>query len=397
MRNLKRKGLALAMMACILTMAACGKKPENHAGVFTDYQYVNGQLSATVSDKLVFQAEVTEPPAENASVLHAVWKNYEGDWHRLAYPFFQQEELQFIEPEDNWGGGVAKTVDNQESLLIFLPGVSFRYSAIDQTNKWYNSALQHWIFQDVKTQKILDKNPVVLPGVSEEKELESFSKQEAIEFVRKTINNLDLPLAEQPRVIYALDFESLEKMRLQMNRDMGVENDPDSPFYMQPFSPEDEAYYLLWEYEYDRVPLLSGNILSGANNILRDRYNEQGATLCAIVKQNEVVFMESQRYLYDIVEKDDPQQVISLEEAAARLPEYYEQVLLEETRTVSSIYFCYVPVLVEMQESQPETAVFDLVPCWVAEASYQRNGKYYWEFSYMNALTGEFLPITRQN
>ena len=389
----KAAGGLLCVLSILYGAIGCAQPPEKTPETAVDYQYDDGHLRAELGEKLIVDAYVREPAVQDAAILHAALKQIDCSWEEASRILLGEEELEFREATPPISEmNTALTADREGQVFMFIPGWHFYWHTHAKSGKWYNTAIQQWVFEEASQREGLYRYPVTVPGVSAEAELEGLSKSEAITILKEKLDVLKLPLSEEPTCVLALDLPALENMREKWNTKSGVTDN--SPAFMQEFVKEDEAYYILWDYSYEGIALLSGNIDVGdSHNLVRRQWAERGATLMAVVSRQGVEYVESYQNLYDVEKKEEPAEILSIEEVLHLLPMYYERVLLEEERTVQHLSLCYVPVPVTLSLDDHTKSKIDLVPCWVAEARYERNGHQFWEFCYINALTGEFLPV----
>ena len=163
---------------------------------------------------------------------------------------------------------------------------------------------------------------------------------------------------------------------------------------------------MLWLDEWNGVSVATGNrsnATQGAKGIRE--YPEEGVYTIIFINKSGILYFNRSTAMYKETGREKKQDIISLQDAIARLDEHYSKVLMQTEHTLYRVNFCYVPDKVGEEEKTVQLSdgneygytVYDvdMIPAWCLEVRYQGrvdDPEDVWnEMIYVNAQTGEFI------
>lgn len=414
----------LAGMIIILLAAGCAENPEKYeaeGNMVTDYQESDTHVTGKIGDWITIDADIQSHPAEASyEVIHCKTDDTDNRelYKKVFFPEVETSKLIdwdygtvyengtcFIsygtEYDDNDVQYDSRGLPYTNREIIWLPNNELSY---DENS--YRDFIRYCVLVESKMQNknwdsYWTKNPEEMP-VDKELELEGYTKEKAIQDTREILNQLQINACDEPEVIYAIrrkDFEEEYKSVLE-----GYKEDPRAETNEIPEA--DEYYYMLWLDEWNGVSVATGNrsnATQGAKGIRE--YPEEGVCTIIFINKSGILYFNRSTAMYKEMGREEKQDIISLQDAIARLDEHYSKVLMQTEHTLYRVNFCYVPDKVGEEEKTVQLSdgneygytVYDvdMIPAWCLEVRYQGRvdaPEDVWnEMIYVNAQTGEFI------
>ena len=355
--------------------------------VVGQFAYENGHLIAR-TEQFVYDADVSVPEQEEAAVLYAGYRTLESDWKEAAACLFSasEEELIFREAWENDGTvSSVRTADHCRAAGIVTGQSYVFYDDIPEGEKNRLPVIEKWLkLQETKEGvPCLQLYPNRLSDTVFPEQLDGFSREEACSLFLSSMKGFDLPLKSEPEAVLAFDAAALESMKADIQKVYNGE----APWYSGTYERKDEVYLLIWEYEYDGIPLVSARCRNNDGISGMMRYEPSiGGTVTAMVGRGGLISVQMYGQVFRETQRSDPSKIISLAEAVHVLEESAGEETPGTVRTVADIRLCYVPT----GGGQAQTSV--LVPCYVFSCFEGEEIPHIWEVFCVNALTGEILP-----
>ncbi|MDY3727725.1 MAG: hypothetical protein SO015_06165 [Wujia sp.] len=421
---MRKRMLGIGILLVLALTAGCAENPEKYeteGNVVTDYQESDTHVTGKIGDWITIDADIQSRPVETSyEVIH-----YETDDEnkRELYKkvFFSEAE---VEKLIDWDFGQTRedgTCLINEGIEYDDGDVQYDWNGLPYTNReiiWkptnevnydensyrnlirLNALLENCIKEEnselgwILTPETLQVKNVI--------ELAGYTKEEAIQDARELLNQLQINACENPVVIYAIRREDWEK-----EYENGLEMYGDDPrAETSEVSENDEFYYMIWLDQLNEIPVVTGNRSSTAQNTKGIReYPEEGVYNTIFANKDGILYFSRSTAMYKETGREEKQDIISLQDAIARLDEHYSDVLMQTEHTLYRVNFCYVPDKVGEEEKLVQLSdgneygytVYDLdmIPAWSLEVEYMgsvNNPDDIWhEMIYVNAQTGEFI------
>ena len=421
---MRKRMFGIGILLVLALTAGCAENPEKYeteGNVVTDYQESDTHVTGKIGDWITIDADIQSCPVETSyEVIH-----YETDDEnkRELYKkaFFSETEAEKlidwdfgkkredgtclitegIEYDDgdvqyDWNG---LPYTNRE--IIWKPNNEVRYNENSYRNLIRFSILLENNVRREGLEQYWMQVPEVLQ-VAEGTELTGYTKEEAIQDARELLNQLQINACEDPIAIYAIrreDWKEEYEIILEAYGD-----DPSAE--TSQVSENDEFYYIMWLDELNGIPVATGNrsIASQGAKGIRE-YPEEGVYNIIFANKDGILYFNRNTAMYKETGREEKQDIISLQDAIARLDEHYSDALIRTEHTLYCVNFCYVPDKVGEEEKLVQLSdgneygytVYDvdMIPAWCLEVRYQGRvddpNDIWHEMIYVNAQTGEFI------
>lgn len=367
--------LCSVLIAAILS--GCAKAPEE-GSKNNIYQLEGNHISGQLAENLALEGTFVGTDLTEASVLQVRFDDGPSvdDVAKLLFHGTYKIEEHPIEKATYTA--IADSISGYESLLYASASNLIDYRG-PESEKYEVIQL---VTPDTEPEFYRSRWAETLPGAVET-ELADFSGEEAKAICREYFDKLEIQVMPEPYVIMGLTPEELERLAQESK-------------YVESYTkPEKGCYYMLWELQLEGIPIISGNYpeMGSSEFHVRDGY-ERGSLAVVILNTDGIQKLEIRSNQYQILEQQEAQPLKSLEEIIGKIPDYYENTLLQDVHTINKVQFCYVPVLKELKEEDNGTiGYFEMIPSWIAEVQYKPTGRnhFYFDIIYINAITGEII------
>ena len=398
---MKRGVLFLAVM--LLAVSSCAKAPETHSTVVSGYEEAEGHITGKIGDKIVIDANVlTSPERETYELLKGTWDDENHKDVYDAFAFSMEEEV--IEEVNTLRSGAVDYIcylSSDGTPAEINCNYGYTYNAGSGRFSYYNDFFTAEIDYSMVQYLCGYPNEMVMwipmpeePVESLPDEIEGFPREEAVRTVKETLDGLGLSVMEMPRVCLAVSKKTFPKEAEEALRELQEMYPNDYQKYYQ--EDDHDFYYMLWQYTINDTPFEYGNRTSAkSENFAVREAPDNGAVLAVIVDETGIRYISSDEG-YRVTGREEAKPVLSLEQAVEKIPDFYNDRMISEVRTVYSASFCYTPKATEKITNDAGGTInyrFDLIPCWVFEVSYDRSDRpgLYRDLIHVNAHTGEFL------
>lgn len=178
--------------------------------------------------------------------------------------------------------------------------------------------------------------------------------QQAVDEVKEKLVSLGISVYDQVET-YSLDYQTLQAQEKTLKENGDLTNLRDGSITLKDgWSKEDDCYYMFFRSGFDKIPIYPwphGSIET--NTFVASAY------ITACYSHNGLEYLA----ILDTYQKKDVEQeglkIISFEEALTAVRHKYENVILTEPITISTIELNYVPKLISRSRDE-----FQLVPAW---------------------------------
>ena len=210
-------------------------------------------------------------------------------------------------------------------------------------------------------------------GVFTKGEIPGFDKQQTISRAKEWLREIGVEDVGEPKAA-ALDYETLSEQYEKL--------DGDFPKDSEPFTPEDEGYYLVFRCEYDGIPFLAQNY------VLTGKTQCSGSVIKMIVTRDGLQELYADG-IYELQENNETFDCIyDFNQIIRKAETKFQDVMLDEPVKINRIELIYAP---DVTSVNPIT--YKLSPCWVFYAASSSQSKSTDMFFYYSAITGEELGV----
>lgn len=210
-------------------------------------------------------------------------------------------------------------------------------------------------------------------GVFTKGEIPGFDKQQTISQAKEWLREIGIEDVGEPKAA-ALDYETLSEQYENL--------DGDFPKDSEPFTPEDEGYYLVFRCEYDGIPFLAQNY------VLTGKTQCSGSVIKMIVTRDGLQELYADG-IYELQENNETFDCIyDFNQIIRKAETKFQDVMLDEPVKINRIELIYAP---DVTSVNPIT--YKLSPCWVFYAASSSQSKSTDMFFYYSAITGEELGV----
>ena len=210
-------------------------------------------------------------------------------------------------------------------------------------------------------------------GVFTKGEIPGLDKQKTISQAKEWLREIGIENVGEPKTA-ALDYETLSEQYENLDGDFPKDSDP--------FTPEDEGYYLVFRCEYDGIPLLAQNY------VLTGKTQCSGSVIKMIVTRDGLQELYADG-IYELQENNETfDDIYDFNQIIKKAETKFQDVMLDEPIKINRIELIYAPDVISVN---PIT--YKLSPCWVFYAASSSQSKTTDMFFYYSAITGEELGI----
>ena len=381
MKQNQMRRIGMILLGTFLVFGTgCAKRPEQPSQPEVELAQQGEHVTADLGEMLKVDAEIFSAPERAAyPVLQCGWDD-SLTVEQAVEVLFPGEEPEITESTTDDSYIVRSYSDQGERRLGFFPSskqivyhdvVEYPYGVI----QLYADGLRPY--------------PESIPGV-EDYEIPGYTKEQAAADGSEVLTALGFLVPAEPEIVYGVSEESLRMMFEELDTEGMLTNAGSA-------MPEGEwppCYVMLWRPLLEGAPVVSGNYpLATTGDFICREGAERGSTIYMLISPEGVQVIESVGNQFEVLEKGEEQTLLPLEDVLAAVPAYYEDILLEDVRTVYRISFNYIPVLTG---TEGNASYFDLIPGWCLEASYPYTDAFGMESErveviYVNGITGGLI------
>ncbi|HLU21047.1 MAG TPA: hypothetical protein VKZ77_01025 [Bacillaceae bacterium] len=310
-----------------------------------------------LDENLLVNANVNAPNNEKIIISSITLKEFEED--KLERTFFENKKVVEMHKDSNYlfpeYDYKSITFSDASSLFVDLGTFRFYDSDFYKEREYENviSGSTFFIRSDLKE-------------VYKQESLDEINKDDAIELVRSTIQDLGIRDLGNPKII-ALDLETLKSEWEDYEGKHGE--------HPRKWEKADEAYVITFPVLSDKLNITSKGYFSATNNI-----PVIGSRVMGVVTKDGLIYLTANG-IYDIGEKvKNDITPISLETALESVKNKYKDVIVTDPIVISNIALEYMPIV-----SNVGGIKYELIPAWVFTATQEQT---------FNDIKGKFTSST---
>ena len=374
-----KKKIFGGMVLMLTFLMACATPPQDYdTGVRVGEVSEKNEIYLEVSDEITVDATVSMPERTEYEILK-VKTEHDGLLDKVIENLVRDQDPILIQNDsyadiwDGFGGGTEVSPDYENFRVAEKEGyVSYdsewRELKIFEEGDWMSKGS---ICALPELENTLLSFREKFPDSEKETEnvKESLKRSIAIKECKEILEALEISVAEEPYVCAWVTGNDMNQMLREMFSDYVIEDI---------FNDNDSCYYMLWDQTINDTLIERGNWRFGygiGTVKCRSGYGyAPGSLVCAVYGKNGIDMLDMTSAQYVITEKEPAKKILSLEEALNYALDFYENVLIEEHRTIRNIEFRYVPEMLEAITEREFT--YKMIPCWIFEVNYINNSTF---------------------
>ncbi|WP_310603847.1 hypothetical protein [Anaerosporobacter sp.] len=333
---------SLLIMLCV--MSSCSKNESTNPTIVEKDIFIPEHIKQTLDSHLIVDANITPPHSQTVYSYPATLNIFEpATINNVLFDNIGEEY-------DN-GSDSVKIVQSEDANSMFSTILWFQ--SMDYIT-YLNALFGSMHFED--NSETLFQHCESLLTESQAKDLETFTPESAKDTIRDKANSLNIELAPEPYVFFAIDKSYYAEM-LQKVDSNELFWDHINKFDIDVnWNTDDECYYMLWNIECHGENIFTGNYSQNVNGIA---FLENGSTLFACISKKELVCFQIER-TYSVAETGSLEgSILPIEDLLEHIKYEYRNLILDTDVTITRIEFCMAPIL-----TNADTLEYIMTPVW---------------------------------